>query len=69
MKEINYDDFEIHKKLNENIITQLNDFIRRLSNIKLEAFEKELAKIIDISLLQHIIQEDRKIVTWQKSFV
>ena len=69
MKEINYDDFEIHKKLHENIITQLNDFIRRLSNIKLEAFEKELAKIIDISLLQHIIQEDRKIVTWQKSFV
>ncbi len=67
MKEINYDDLEIHKKLHENIITQLNDFIKRLASIKLDTFEKELAKIIDISLLQHIIQEDRKIIAWQKS--
>lgn len=67
MQEINYADFEIHKKLHENIIAQLNDFIRQLSKIKLETFEKELARIIDISLLQHIIQEDRKIIIWQKS--
>ena len=30
-------------------------------------FEKELAKIIDIALVHHIIQEDRKIISWSKS--
>lgn len=70
MKEINYDDFEIHKKLHENIITQLNDFIRRLSNIKLEAFWKRVSKNNRyFTTSAYYSREDRKIVTWQKSFV
>ncbi len=69
MKEISYPEFELHQKLHDNINSQLNEFIKKLTIIKLDDFEKELAKIIDITLLQHIIQEDRKIVVWQKSQV
>lgn len=32
--------------------------------MNIELFEKELACLIDITLVQHIIQEDRKIVAW-----
>lgn len=67
MKEISYPEFELHQKLHDNINNQLNEFIKKISTMKLYNFEKELAKIIDITLLQHIIQEDRKIVVWQKS--
>ena len=67
MKEISYPEFELHQKLHNNINSQLNEFIKKLAIIKLDKFEIELAKIIDITLLQHIIQEDRKIVVWQKS--
>jgi len=29
--------------------------------------KKELAKIIDIALVHHIIQEDRKIINWARN--
>jgi hemerythrin len=67
MAEIGYPSLKTHKELHENIILQLNNFIKQLAQIKLTLFEKELARIIDISLLQHIIQEDRKIIAWLKS--
>jgi hemerythrin len=67
MKDIGYHDLEAHKILHDDIIIQLNNFIKQLTQIKLSLFEKELARIIDITLLQHIIQEDRKIVDWINS--
>ena len=30
-------------------------------------FEKELAKMIDMALIQHIIREDKKIIIWEKA--
>ncbi len=64
MKENGYKKYEEHKSIHKNIIDKLNDFIKRLPHMNIELFEKELARLIDIILVQHIIQEDRKIVAW-----
>lgn len=67
MKEMNYPTIEEHKVLHHNIIEKINTFIKQLPNMEESIFEKELAKIIDIALVHHIIQEDRKIIAWSKS--
>jgi hemerythrin len=67
MKEINYPLLEEHKILHHNIIEKINTFIKQLPNMEESIFEKELAQIIDIALVHHIIQEDRKIIAWSKS--
>ena len=67
MQEINYPNIKEHKKLHHKIIEDINSLVRRLPSLNEELFEKELAKLIDIALVQHIIQEDRKIITWAKS--
>lgn len=67
MKEINYPLLEEHKVLHHNIIEKINSFVKQLPNMEESIFEKELAKIIDIALVHHIIQEDRKIIAWSKS--
>ena len=67
MEEVNYPYIEEHKKLHKEIISQLNKFVKTAPSIEPELFEKELAIMIDIALVQHIIQEDRKIITWQQS--
>ncbi len=67
MKEVNYPELENHKKIHKGIIGKLNSFVKELPNLKPEVFEKELAIIIDLTLVQHIIQEDRKIIRWQQS--
>lgn len=67
MKEISYPKYEEHRSLHEDIIENLNSFIKILPTMHIEIFEKELARIIDISLLQHIIQEDRKIIKWKNN--
>ena len=67
MKEMNYPLLEEHKILHHNIIEKINTFIKQLPNMEESIFEKELAKIIDIALVHHIIQEDRKIIAWSKS--
>lgn len=67
MKEMNYPLVEEHKILHHHIIEKINTFIKQLPNMEESLFEKELAKIIDIALVHHIIQEDRKIIAWSKS--
>lgn len=67
MQEINYPAIEEHKVLHHNIIEKINTFVKQLPNMDDSIFEKELAKIIDIALVHHIIQEDRKIIAWSKS--
>ena len=66
MESINYEYLESHKLLHQTIINTLNEFVKQLPSMDTETFEKELARIIDISLVQHIIQEDRKIISWEK---
>ena len=67
MKELNYPLLEEHKILHHNIIEKINTFVKQLPNMNESLFEKELAQIIDIALVHHIIQEDRKIIAWSKS--
>ena len=67
MQEVNYPEIENHKKIHKGIIQELNSFVKKLPNLKAEIFEKELAIIIDLTLVQHIIQEDRKIIRWQQN--
>ena len=67
MTEINYPKIEEHKKLHREIISKINEFVKQLPNMEISSFEKELAKIIDIALVHHIIQEDRKIIAWEKA--
>ena len=67
MEKINYPKLDEHKIYHKEIIENLNSFIKKLPTMNIEIFEKELARIIDLSLLQHIIQEDRKIVKWKQN--
>jgi hemerythrin len=67
MSEINYPKLDEHKKLHKEIILKINEFVKQLPTMEINDFEKQLAKIIDISLIQHIIKEDKKIIIWEKA--
>lgn len=61
---LNYPKLEEHKELHKRIIADLNGFVKQLPSMNITLFEKELARLIDILLLQHIIHEDRQIMKW-----
>ena len=67
MQEINYPQFEIHKDIHNNIVNTINDFIKELPTLSADSFEKELARLIDTTIINHIIQEDKKIIIWLKA--
>lgn len=67
MEEINYPKLNEHKLIHNEIIKTLNTFVKELPKSEKSFFEKELARMIDIVLVQHIIQEDRKIILWQQA--
>lgn len=67
MVQINYPNIEEHKKLHRDIISTINNFVKSLPTLNEDVFEKELARIIDIALVHHIIQEDRKMIAWLKA--
>ena len=67
MQEINYPQFEIHKEIHENIVNTINEFVKELATLSEDSFEKELAKLIDGTIVHHIVQEDKKIISWLKA--
>lgn len=67
MEEISYPNIEIHKELHNNIANTINDFVKELPSLSEDSFEKELARLIDVTIVHHIIQEDKKIITWLKA--
>ena len=67
MQEINYPLLDAHKKLHIQIISTINEFVKKLPNSNENLFEKELAKLIDTLLISHVVFEDRKIINWLKS--
>ena len=67
MQEIAYPDFNEHKLLHENIINQMNEFIKQLSSLKIVDFERKLIEYIDIWLINHILHEDKKIIKFLKN--
>ncbi|MFA9373214.1 MAG: bacteriohemerythrin [Poseidonibacter sp.] len=64
MKKINYPKLKEQQESHQNIINYMNEFVKRITELDIDLFEKELAKLIDITLVQHILQEDRKIMYW-----
>lgn len=64
MEEVDYPQIKAHKKLHAQIILSLNEFILEIPELNTERFEKELASLIEIALVQHILLEDRKIMDW-----
>lgn len=66
MKSIDYPNFEVHCKLHEEIIEQINSFIKTLPSLKIEEFERKLIEYMDIWLINHILYEDRKIIDFLK---
>lgn len=67
MKEIAYPDYKEHVKLHSEIIEHCNDLVLEVNRMEDSLFEKELAKMIDIVLIEHILKEDSKIVVWEKN--
>lgn len=64
MKDIEYPEYEEHKKLHNDIVKSCNELLGEINNMEASLFEKELAKMIDIHIINHILEEDKKIIHW-----
>jgi len=69
MKEIKYDKLENHIKLHKDIIENLNKFINKAPKMQIEDIEDELRDFIEGSLVVHILEEDKKILSWNKYLI
>ena len=67
MLRVNYPQLNEHKMLHIEIVNNTNNFITQFSTLDITLLEKELANLIDISLVKHFVQEDKKIIDWIKS--
>jgi len=66
MSYIKFPDLINHQKLHKKILIQMNSFIKSLSYLSLEEFEKKLLEYMDIWLVNHIMVEDKKIVSFEE---
>ncbi|WP_458701695.1 bacteriohemerythrin [Sulfurospirillum sp. 1307] len=66
MSSIGYPDLEEHKKQHQQIVDSMYDFTRKLPNMKINEIEKELAHLIEIWFVNHIVYNDKKIAAWLK---
>lgn len=64
MKDIAYPNYEEHKEIHENVINEMNEFIKLLPKLKIVDFEKKLIEFMDIWLINHILYEDKKIINF-----
>jgi len=62
MQEIQYEGYPEHKIIHDNIIEQLNAFIKKIPTLSTEKFERLLIEYMDVWLINHIITEDKKII-------
>ena len=67
MESIAYPLYEEHKILHEDIIKQMNDFIKLLPKMKIEEFERKLIEYMDIWLVNHIVYEDKKLAQFSEA--
>ncbi len=66
MRQVDYPFYEQHIKLHENIIGQMNLFIKEIPILAPEIVERKVIEYIDIWLVNHIVYEDQKISNWVK---
>jgi hemerythrin len=64
MKSLKYDKLEEHKKLHVEIMISLSTIIKNSISMDVEDIQEELSKFIEVSLVNHIVQEDKKIAYW-----
>jgi hemerythrin len=69
MQSIHYPFYDLHLKQHDNIIEQMNLFIKEIPILSPEIFERKLIEYIDIWLVNHIIHEDQKIADWTKVMI
>lgn len=65
MKTLNYPDTYEHSLHHENIIDEMNKFIKTLPKSNIADFERKLIEYMDIWLINHILYEDRKILIYK----
>jgi len=65
MRDIDYPQYEEHLDLHNEIINECNTLLERINDMEDALFERELAKIIDRDIIEHILLEDKKIVFWE----
>ena len=66
MRKINYPHFEKHKTSHRYIMDSINNFVKELLDLEENMFEREFVRIINITFVHHIINEDKKIINWEK---
>lgn len=64
MKNLKYDKIEEHKKIHVDIMTTLSKLIKDSKNMEIEEIEELLSSFIEESLVNHIMNEDKKILYW-----
>jgi hemerythrin len=64
MESINYPELKEHKILHKNIIKSMNAFTHKLLSMSIIEIEKELAHLIEVWFINHIIYVDKKISQW-----
>lgn len=69
MREHDFPGYSHHKSTHEDIIRIINNFIKKMPDSNNELFEKELATMIDKTLVQHVIEEDDKIREWAEEHI
>jgi len=67
MSSISFPEYQKHKEIHEQIISQMNQFIQTIPTLSIEEFERMLIEYMDVWLINHILVEDSKIVCFQNS--
>ena len=65
MKSIGYPEVDTHHQLHQKIIISMKDFTNKLSTMNINEIEKELARLIEMWFIHHIIYVDKKIFQWK----
>jgi hemerythrin len=64
MESLKYDKLENHKAIHVEIMETLSKLIRNSVTMGIESIEENLTDFIEESLVNHILNEDKKISYW-----
>lgn len=64
MKSLKYDKLEEHKAIHVEIVESLSRLIKDSLDMSIEDIEDSITCFIEVSLVDHIINEDKKILYW-----
>ena len=67
MASIGYPELDIHKVHHNQIIKSMGEFTKQLSTMRVVEIEKELAHLVEIWFVHHIVYVDKKISVWLRT--